>query len=657
MPSSSTNDPREGTLLENRYTVRRRIARGGSATVYEGIDERLDRPVALKIMHPHLADDSSFVRRAQREAKSAARLQHPNVVSVLDQGHTREGELYLVLEYVSGPTLREIIAREAPLSPRRTLDLLIPVLRGLGQAHRIGLIHRDVKPENVLLTEDGQVKVADFGLMRAVDEHTASATVLGTVGYAAPELVGDGPVDQRSDVYAVGIMAYEMLTGSRPYTGTALQVVNAHVSRDVPAPSGVVPGVPPTLDEFVLRATARDASRRPVDAAALLDLALAIRRSLPAPQDPPSLDTALTQPLSALDGDAARAESAGEAPTEVFGTTTRHGDEMATEAFDARNRLGSASDSGTLGDGAPGGEAATEALGTAERTATIRPDPYATRVMGTPRSGPPTSPILPSYDPEATGTTTAVGARAGRQSGSTARRSPETPRVRLNPNLPPLHVAVAVILFALLLTVAGFLGWWLGSAPGTASATVPAVAGQDAASAERALNAAGISNVGVRSTTSRDAPEGTVISTDPAASASVRGIEQVNLLVSEGPARVDVPTFTGFSADAARTAVTDAGLTVGTVTSTYSTQAVDTVVSQSPAAGASVDEGTAVDLTVAADSPQGDPPNVVGQSEEEARSTLEAKGYTVEVSAPVGSHLHRVVSQREEGDTVFLTVL
>ncbi|WP_295110255.1 PASTA domain-containing protein, partial [uncultured Kocuria sp.] len=295
--------------------------------------------------------------------------------------------------------------------------------------------------------------------------------------------------------------------------------------------------------------------------------------------------------------------------------------------------------------------------GTADRATPDGADPDATRVMGTQRGGPPTSPILPNYDPEATGTTTAVGARAGRQSGSSALRSPEIPRVRLNPRLPPLHVSVAVILFALLLTVAGFLGWWLGSAPGTASATVPAVAGQDAASAERALNAAGISNVGVRSTTSRDAPEGTVISTDPAASASVRGIEQVNLLVSEGPARVDVPTFTGLSADAARTAVTDAGLAVGTVTSTYSTQAVDSVVSQSPAAGASVDEGTAVDLTVAADSPQGDPPNVVGQSEEEARSTLEAKGYTVEVSAPVGSHLHRVVSQREEGDTVFLTVL
>lgn len=603
MPSSSTHDPREGTRLEDRYTVLRRIARGGSATVYEGLDERLDRPVALKIMHPHLADDSSFVRRAQREARSAARLQHPDVVAVLDQGHTPDGVLYLALEYVGGPTLRDVISRESPMTARRTLDLLIPVLRGLAQAHRIGLIHRDVKPENVLLTEDGQVKVADFGLMRAVDEHTASTTVLGTVGYAAPELVGDGPVDQRSDVYAVGIMAYEMLTGSRPYTGTALQVVNAHVSRDVPAPSSAVPGVPPALDEFVLRATARDAARRPADAAALLDLALAVRRSLPAPHDPPSL---------------------AEAPTEAFGRTGRWSastDDAATVAMASQGQ-----------------------------------DPDATRVMGTHRTGDRAAAILPHLDGETTSMTAAQSA-AGPLTGSTARRAPEVPRVHLNPVLSPLHVGVALILFALLLTVAGFLGWWLGSAPGSATATVPGVAGQDTASAERALNAAGISNVGVRSTTSRDAPEGTVISTDPGESSTVSGIEQVNLLVSEGPARVDVPALTGMAADAARSAVTDAGLAVGTVGRTYSTQAVDTVLSQSPAAGASVGEGTAVDLTVAADTPQGAPPNVVGQDEGEARSTLESQGYTVEVASPVGSHLHRVVRQREEGTTVLLTVL
>lgn len=627
------NDHRVGSLLEGRYQVRRLIARGGTATVYEGLDERLERPVALKIMHPHVADDPSFVARARREAKSAARLHHPNVVAVLDQGHTADGVLYLVLEYVDGPTLRDVVAHEAPMTPRRTLDLLIPVLRGLTQAHRIGLVHRDVKPENVLLTRGGQVKVADFGLTRAVDEHTTSTTVMGTVGYAAPELVGDGPVDQRSDVYAVGIMAYEMLTGSRPYTGTALQVATAHVSRDVPAPGGLAQGVPAALDEFVLRATSRDAAQRPADAAALLDLALAIRRSLPGQIDPPSLrdtDTVVlgggshaSTAAAAVAGGAlagAAGGDAAEAPTQALGG-------VPTEA---------------LGDAGadPTGENATTPLGTQH-----------THGMGRPGERGAGAPILPAFETDATGTI------AMTQVGSTAHRSRDTPRVRLNPQPPALHLAVGAVVFALLLSVAGFLGWWLGSAPGTASATVPAVAGQDTATAERALNSAGISNVGVRSTTSPEVPQGIVIATDPGASTTVRGIEQVNLVVSEGPARVSVPTVVGSAGDDARAAITGAGLRVGEISREYSAQAVDTVLGQSPAAGTSVDEGTTVALTLAADTPQGAPPNVVGQDADSARQSLEEQGYTVEINSPVGSHLNRVVRQREDGNTVILTVL
>jgi len=627
------NDHRVGSLLEGRYQVRRLIARGGTATVYEGLDERLERPVALKIMHPHVADDPSFVARARREAKSAARLHHPNVVAVLDQGHTADGVLYLVLEYVDGPTLCDVVAHEAPMTPRRTLDLLIPVLRGLTQAHRIGLVHRDVKPENVLLTRGGQVKVADFGLTRAVDEHTTSTTVMGTVGYAAPELVGDGPVDQRSDVYAVGIMAYEMLTGSRPYTGTALQVATAHVSRDVPAPGGLAQGVPAALDEFVLRATSRDAAQRPADAAALLDLALAIRRSLPGQIDPPSLrdtDTVVlgggshaSTAAAAVAGGAlagAAGGDAAEAPTQALGG-------VPTEA---------------LGDAGadPTGENATTPLGTQH-----------THGMGRPGERGAGAPILPAFEPDATGTI------AMTQVGSTAHRSRDTPRVRLNPQPPALHLAVGAVVFALLLSVAGFLGWWLGSAPGTASATVPAVAGQDTATAERALNSAGISNVGVRSTTSPEVPQGIVIATDPGASTTVRGIEQVNLVVSEGPARVSVPTVVGSAGDDARAAITGAGLRVGEISREYSAQAVDTVLGQSPAAGTSVDEGTTVALTLAADTPQGAPPNVVGQDADSARQSLEEQGYTVEINSPVGSHLNRVVRQREDGNTVILTVL
>lgn len=641
------NDHRVGSLLEGRYQVRRLIARGGTATVYEGLDERLERPVALKIMHPHVADDPSFVARARREAKSAARLHHPNVVAVLDQGHTADGVLYLILEYVDGPTLRDVVAHEAPMTPRRTLDLLIPVLRGLTQAHRIGLVHRDVKPENVLLTRGGQVKVADFGLTRAVDEHTTSTTVMGTVGYAAPELVGDGPVDQRSDVYAVGIMAYEMLTGSRPYTGTALQVATAHVSRDVPAPSGLAQGVPAALDEFVLRATSRDAAQRPADAAALLDLALAIRRSLPEQIDPPSLrdtDTVVlgggshASTAAAAVAGGALAGAAGASAAAGAATVPTAGGDVAEAPTQALGGVPTEA----LGDAGadPTGENATTPLGTQH-----------THGMGRPGERGAGAPILPAFEPDATGTI------AMTQVGSTAHRSRDTPRVRLNPQPLALHLAVGAVVFALLLSVAGFLGWWLGSAPGTASATVPAVAGQDTATAERALNSAGISNVGVRSTTSPEVPQGIVIATDPGASTTVRGIEQVNLVVSEGPARVSVPTVVGSAGDDARAAITGAGLRVGEISREYSVQAVDTVLGQSPAAGTSVDEGTTVALTLAADTPQGAPPNVVGQDADFARQSLEEQGYTVEINSPIGSHLNRVVRQREDGNTVILTVL
>ena len=452
MPSEGTADRLIGMLVDGRYRVLRRIAYGGTAAVYLGTDERLERAVALKIIHPHFAHDPRFVQRAQREAKAAARVHDPHVVAVLDQGHTRDGVVYLVLEYVAGPTLRELIAREAPMGPARTLELLIPVLRGLTQAHRCGLVHRDVKPENVLVTSSGVVKVADFGLTRAVDEHTASSAVLGTVGYAAPELVGDGPVDQRGDVYSVGIMTYEMLTGARPYTGTALQVATAHVSRDVPAPGRITAGVPAGLDEFVLRSTARDATRRPADAAALLDLALAIDRSLPrAPRSPepgaparwPGQDVteALTAPTG-VDRDAAETSAAPARP-----------EDDATEAL-----------------AAPAGasEDATEAVPVQGRTRAM--PAAAPRPVPAPR-------VLPAHDPDATRTTPITAA------GSTAQHRPDRPRVTLNPQPRPVHIALGAVIFALLLALASFLGWWLASGPGTSARPVPAVAGITATAA------------------------------------------------------------------------------------------------------------------------------------------------------------------------------
>ncbi|WP_223286177.1 PASTA domain-containing protein [Kocuria atrinae] len=263
----------------------------------------------------------------------------------------------------------------------------------------------------------------------------------------------------------------------------------------------------------------------------------------------------------------------------------------------------------------------------------------------------PAAGILPTYDLDATQTVAITTA------GSTAHRTPEQPRVTLNPQPKPLHLAIGAVVFVLLLALAAFLGWWLASGPGTTANTVPDVSGVPVANAERTLSAAGISNVGVHTMTNAQIPAGSVISTDPGESAQVRGIKQVVLLVSEGPAQLDVPLFEGMSLDEARNAVTQAGFSLGGVQTQFSDQPEGTVLLQVPAAGTKAEEGTAVDLNVAADSPPEQVPNVVGQSVDSARQSLEELGFTVEVNQPVGSTLDRVVHQREDGNTVILTVL
>ena len=281
-------DPMIGRVLDGRYRIGPRIARGGMAVVYEGIDLRLDRTVAVKVMHAGLADDEEFVARFEREARAAARLAHQNVVAVFDQGehHGRDGAtLFLVMEYVPGLTLRDLIRKEAPMAPARALAVVEPVLAALAAAHDAGLVHRDVKPENVLLADNGQIKVADFGLARAVNaetQHTATGGVLiGTVSYLSPELVVDGRADARADVYAVGVVLYEMLTGRKPHQAeNPIQVAYKHVHEDVPPPSAVVPGVPAYVDALVARATARDRSMRPADARVLLHQVRRVRHAL-----------------------------------------------------------------------------------------------------------------------------------------------------------------------------------------------------------------------------------------------------------------------------------------------------------------------------------------------------------------------------------------
>ncbi|HYY12644.1 MAG TPA: protein kinase [Kineosporiaceae bacterium] len=276
-------DPLIGRLVDDRYAVVSRIARGGMATVYLALDRRLDREVALKVMHAHLAADPQFTARFIREARAAARLSHPGIVAVFDQGEDA-GLLYLAMEYLAGRTLREVLDELGVLTPGEALDVLEPVLEALAAAHAAGIVHRDVKPENVILTDDGRVKVADFGLARAASAVTATSGVLmGTAAYLAPELVLRGVADARGDVYAVGVVLFELLTGVLPFAGDVpVQVAYRHVHEEVPPPSSVVRALPPALDVVVSAAAARDPGRRPADAGALLALVRSARTRVPA---------------------------------------------------------------------------------------------------------------------------------------------------------------------------------------------------------------------------------------------------------------------------------------------------------------------------------------------------------------------------------------
>ncbi|WP_163569241.1 protein kinase domain-containing protein [Fodinicola feengrottensis] len=259
-------DPLLGAVLEERYRVRGMIARGGMATVYHALDERLERTVAVKVIHPAYATDPSFVERFGREARSIARLSHPNVVAVYDQG-SHNGLAFLVMEYVPGRTLRQLLTERGKLAPEEAIGVLGPLLSALAAAHRVGMVHRDVKPENVLLSTDGTVKVADFGLARIAESSRATSTkgvMFGTVAYVAPEIVTVGTADPRADVYAAGIVLFEMLTGQPPYRGeTPVSVAYQHVHAEMPAPSERTKGVPYALDDLVLHATRREPGARP----------------------------------------------------------------------------------------------------------------------------------------------------------------------------------------------------------------------------------------------------------------------------------------------------------------------------------------------------------------------------------------------------------
>ncbi|MFI7579917.1 protein kinase domain-containing protein [Kocuria kalidii] len=440
-------DHRTGTVLEGRYELGPRIARGGTATVYRAVDTRLQRVVAVKLMHAHLAEDPAAADRFVREARAAARLSHPHVVSVLDQGHAPDGVPYLVMEHVAGSTLRDRVRGRGPLSPRDALALLEPVLDGLAAAHREGLVHRDVKPENVLIADTGRVTVADFGLTRAVDQHTATGTVLGTVGYASPELVTGRRVDTRADVYSAGIVLFELLAGRRPFAGGPLAVARAHAEDGVPDLRSLDPGVPDALARLVARATARDPQGRPADAGAFLEELRAAREVL----RPAELDR--VPPAGPVRGP-------GPAPTRLVpaGPPSAGSPSAPSTPGDSTEALhpAAAPTEDLRPPQAPGGAPGPAPAPAEERRAQAAP----TEVLRSPGAA----------------ADAAAAPRATPSSGGSS--DPWRPEIELRPSR-PLRAAGMLALVALAVAAAAFLGWLLGT--GTAvpdDASAGAVVGQ-----------------------------------------------------------------------------------------------------------------------------------------------------------------------------------
>jgi len=606
----SNGDPLVGHVLDGRYEILRKLARGGMATVYLASDRRLTRTVAVKVMHDNLGGDAEFVTRFDREARAAARLSHPNVVAVFDQGMDA-GRPYIVMEYVEGCTLRHVITRESPMEPARALDLLLPVVAAVAAAHEAGIIHRDIKPENVLISDRGQIKVADFGLARAVTAHTATqtGTLIGTVSYIAPELVTTGKGDTRADVYALGVVLFEMLTGRKPHTGdTPIQVAYAHVHNEIPAPSSQMTpswrdsrgGIPPYVDALVTSATTRDKGARPVDATVFLDHARRARRAL---ADGIMDDSALSAAMRVSTLDAANS------PTE----------QVALPAL-------------VSAAGAP--------TGTIHRTATLRFAPSTPVSPGHPS----VADGMPYYDDRPEPASPSVRQLKHRQ---------ERRRRR----------GLLTLLLVLLLTAALAVGgWWVFQGRFTETPAFASLT-QDAAEALAAEH-------GLQLSFDNDYSEtvsiGQVIRTNPVEGAPILRGGSVIAYLSKGPERYEMPAVVGMTVEDARAALEESHLQVGAVENVFHDSARSgTVFTSSVEVGERVKPGTTVDLSV---SKGPAPVEIVDFREkpfEEAKAHYTDAGLKVEISEeknhksiPVGSVISSDPSKGElrRGETISFVV-
>ncbi|QPK82215.1 Stk1 family PASTA domain-containing Ser/Thr kinase [Schaalia sp. ZJ405] len=610
---SQVLDPLIGMVIDNRYTIDARIARGGMATVYLAHDQRLDRPVALKVMHPYLAESVDFVQRFRREARAAARILHPGVVSVYDQG-VIHGQGYLVMELVDGTTLRSLLTAQGTFTVEQALRYTCDVLEALRAAHRVGVIHRDIKPENVLVPTEGTVKVTDFGLARAASEVSMSTTgsMLGTVAYVAPEVASSNTADARTDLYAAGIMLVEMITGRIPWAGESpLQIAHHHVSDDVPLPSAEVDWLPREIDDLVAALTARDPNERLGSAQDAIDATqrviaaipddIAQRRADRPESTMPSTGTKTTAiVVDTLTANLpAQIQTTSQAVVHASGATSA----VATEGKGRRRR-------------APKIIAAliiliiVASLGGWWWWSEYGPGSYLTMPETTGRS---TTAV--QSDLQAMGLGVVIEEEF----------SDDVPKGKIITSDPeggaPVHKRADVRLV---------------SSKGVDMKVVPDVVGQTRQQATTALTDAGLVLGNVAEEYSEDVKSGHVISQKVKAKSSVPHDTSIDIVLSKGREPIGVPKIVGTEASAAKKTLEDLGLVASSSEAFSDTVPEGTIISQEPEAATTLHRGDTVSYVVSKGPELVTVPNVVGKQRDEAISILEAAGLKVEVHNVLG---------------------
>ncbi|MFJ6416852.1 PASTA domain-containing protein [Paeniglutamicibacter sp. NPDC091659] len=630
-------DPRIGATLDGRYRLDARIADGGMSTVYRAMDTRLHRTVAVKVLHAHMASDPVVLERFAAEAIISAGLTHPNIVGVRDH-HVSGDAAYLVMEYVRGLNLREVLAERGRFTPRQTLAVLQAICTGLSVAHAEGIVHRDMKPANVLISDDGRVKVADFGLARAASAHTNATTFFGTAAYISPELAVGDPADERSDIYAVGIIAYELLTGQQPFTSeSAYGLAFKHINDRVPAPSAIVPGLSPELDELVAYCTNKDPEDRPQDASFLLSDLKQIQQSLTRDQldlDAETLGgiTDLIPPAavphttvhdrlaqaqlfrnSAAESAAAAALAGAAGETAVH--VAQHDATAALPAFaqDGGPEAASLSDDRTQAMLAP-----------SQETTLLQPRSDQTSVLSRQGSAGGNTGQL-----EAVSGQRPLSARQAKKSARAAelawKKEAQIPTHQLAPKSPARRKWLIAVLLTMLAAAVVAIGLFFGMGPG-APFTVPTLTGLASADAVSRLESQGVAAT-TKEVFDEKIERGLVVGSEPAAGETIRRFQGLELSVSKGPELFAVPNLTGRKLAAAEKDLAEAHLALGEVSRKYSEE-VDkgVVISHKPEVGDKVRRNSKVAVVVSRGPAPVDVPSVLGLSPAKANAALKDAG-------------------------------